>query len=202
LELDAFSSDAIPVHLITKEAIELYMEKLLPNGVLLVHTSNRHVNLVKPVLRICQVAEWKDWTDRDSEGIPRTKTGLAWVICKDDAEKGFSLAEPATNGHFGSEYVLVARKQEYLPPFEWDSKQIEAIKQDKLKPVVYSDAQIKYFEQEKLPFYKTSIRFLTPDGIINDPRQRKIADDYDYSAPPDMRVWTDDYSNILSVFRW
>src|SRR5438067_11990181 len=54
MEVDAFSSDAIPVHLITQEAIEMYMDKLTPNGVLMVHTSNRHVNLVQPVLKICE----------------------------------------------------------------------------------------------------------------------------------------------------
>src|SRR5438128_3370009 len=49
IEVDAFSSDAIPIHLITKEAIELYFSKLAPDGVLCVHTSNRHMNLVAPV---------------------------------------------------------------------------------------------------------------------------------------------------------
>lgn len=50
--VDAFSSDAIPVHLITKQAIEIYMSKLTDDGVLLVHTSNRHMDLVQPVARI------------------------------------------------------------------------------------------------------------------------------------------------------
>lgn len=47
--LDAFSSDAIPVHLITREALELYLSKLAPHGVLLVHISNRHLDL-EPLL--------------------------------------------------------------------------------------------------------------------------------------------------------
>ncbi len=50
--VDAFSSDAIPVHLITKQAIKIYMDKLTQDGVLLVHTSNRHMDLVRPVARI------------------------------------------------------------------------------------------------------------------------------------------------------
>lgn len=49
LLIDAFSSDAIPVHLLTKEAIQLYFERLNEHGVLAVHISNRHFNL-KPVL--------------------------------------------------------------------------------------------------------------------------------------------------------
>ncbi len=47
--VDAFSSDAIPLHLITREAIQLYFEKLKPHGVLAVHISNRYLDL-KPVL--------------------------------------------------------------------------------------------------------------------------------------------------------
>ena len=47
--LDAFSSDAIPVHLLTREAVELYMSRLRTDGVVAVHISNRYLNL-EPVL--------------------------------------------------------------------------------------------------------------------------------------------------------
>jgi hypothetical protein len=50
LVADAFSGDAIPVHLLTREAFALYFRHLKPNGVLAVHVSNRFVNLV-PVVR-------------------------------------------------------------------------------------------------------------------------------------------------------
>src|SRR5690606_23763464 len=46
LAIDAFSSDAIPTHLLTNEAFELYFKHLKPNGVLAVHISNRFVDLV------------------------------------------------------------------------------------------------------------------------------------------------------------
>jgi hypothetical protein len=46
---DAFSSDSIPIHLITFEAIELYFRKLAPGGLLVVHISNRYLDL-RPVL--------------------------------------------------------------------------------------------------------------------------------------------------------
>ncbi len=49
LVMDAFSSDSIPVHLLTKEAMQLYFRHLKPDGVLAVHISNRYVDL-KPVL--------------------------------------------------------------------------------------------------------------------------------------------------------
>jgi hypothetical protein len=47
--LDAFSSDAIPTHLLTREAIELYLSKLAEGGIIALHISNRHVNL-RPVI--------------------------------------------------------------------------------------------------------------------------------------------------------
>ena len=47
--LDAFSSDAIPAHLLTEEAIAGYRRKLAPGGVLAVHITNRHLDLA-PVL--------------------------------------------------------------------------------------------------------------------------------------------------------
>ena len=43
--IDAFSSDAIPIHLLTREAIRLYQEKLAPNGLIVLHLSNRYLNL-------------------------------------------------------------------------------------------------------------------------------------------------------------
>lgn len=48
--LDAFSSDAIPIHLITREALSLYLRKLAPGGAIAFHISNRHLNL-EPMLR-------------------------------------------------------------------------------------------------------------------------------------------------------
>jgi spermidine synthase len=49
LILDAFTSDAIPIHLITREAIRMYLEKLTSQGVLVLHISNRYLDL-EPIL--------------------------------------------------------------------------------------------------------------------------------------------------------
>jgi hypothetical protein len=43
--IDAFSSDAIPVHMLTAEAVRLFLDKLKPDGVVLLHTSNRYLDL-------------------------------------------------------------------------------------------------------------------------------------------------------------
>jgi hypothetical protein len=60
LVLDAFSSDSIPVHLLDAESLEVYLQQLRPDGLLAVHISNRHVDLV-PVL----------WTLADHFGLAR-----------------------------------------------------------------------------------------------------------------------------------
>ncbi len=52
LVLDAYSSDAIPLHLITKEAVQMYTERLAPDGVLVFHISNRYYDLTGPLARI------------------------------------------------------------------------------------------------------------------------------------------------------
>jgi hypothetical protein len=46
LVIDAFSSDAVPIHLLTVEAVKLYLDRLAPKGLLAIHVSNRHMNLV------------------------------------------------------------------------------------------------------------------------------------------------------------
>ena len=51
LAVDAFSGDAIPVHLLTREAFALYLRHLKPDGVLAVHTSNTYLNL-PPVVQL------------------------------------------------------------------------------------------------------------------------------------------------------
>src|SRR5206468_10501498 len=50
--LDAFSSDAIPVHLLTSEALSLYLTRLSPGGAIAFHISNRHLSLGPIVQRL------------------------------------------------------------------------------------------------------------------------------------------------------
>ncbi len=56
LAVDAFSSDAIPVHLITKEAMEVYLKHMKPDGIVAFHVSNRFLNLGPVVARIAKAA--------------------------------------------------------------------------------------------------------------------------------------------------
>ena len=56
LVLDAFSSDAVPVHLLTQEALALYANRLRPNGVIALHVSNRHLDLPALCFRLAASA--------------------------------------------------------------------------------------------------------------------------------------------------
>jgi SAM-dependent methyltransferase len=84
LVLDAFSSDAIPVHLLTKEAVELYLRKLAPDGVLLVHLSNQYLRLEAVVsaiagnLRVPGAVTWD--AHLPPETLAEGKNASKWAI--------------------------------------------------------------------------------------------------------------------------
>jgi len=187
LVVDAFSSDAIPVHLITEEAIQLYFEKLAPAGVLMVHTSNRHLELVWPVTDI--VKDLRDKGEKafrkladefgEKEAARRAETdpvmqfrNLAYRVGKDsgnryapgstkeqiygtdpsDRTRYFDpVLGPPFRGLFGSEYVMIARDEKYLPP-ETSEREL-------------------------------GLQWATPPA-------------------PHNRVWTDDFSNLVGVLRF
>jgi hypothetical protein len=80
LAVDAFSSDSIPVHLLTREAMELYFRHLKPDGILAVHISNRYLDL-QPVVAgetaaTGHVARLVDTEDDDSEDV----FGATWIL--------------------------------------------------------------------------------------------------------------------------
>lgn len=54
IALDAFSSDTIPTHLLTLEAVEGYLKRLAPGGILMFNLSNRYFTLANPLLRIAE----------------------------------------------------------------------------------------------------------------------------------------------------
>ncbi len=60
--IDAFSSDSIPVHLITDEAVKLYLSKLKDDGALLFNISNRHLDLKDPLGSIAKTNNIEAWT--------------------------------------------------------------------------------------------------------------------------------------------
>ncbi len=101
--LDAFSGDAIPVHLLTKEALEQYYRHLRTNGIIAVHVSNRHLDL-NPVVyglakhfqtRLTEVHKTRDdgWGEAASDWILLTKN-LEFLNSESIREHGQDVAVP------------------------------------------------------------------------------------------------------------
>jgi len=83
LVIDAFSGDAIPLHLLTTEAIELYKKHLAPEGILAFHVSNQYLNLVP---EIAQLAIAANMPSRVIEAAGDDSTGAyrsTWVLLTD-----------------------------------------------------------------------------------------------------------------------
>jgi len=124
--LDVFSSDAIPVHFLTREAINLYLTKLSDGGILLFHISNKYLNL-KPVL-----------------GDLAAKAGLACLV----QENRISSPAEEKAKKIGSVWAVMARQAHDLGRLSEDRR------------------------WEPLP------------------------------GRPGARLWSDDFSNVFSVFKW
>jgi hypothetical protein len=88
--VDAYSSDAIPIHLATQEAMKIYKDRLAPHGVVLMHVSNRHLELASVVVGIADANGLKSWvydedSNRDDEYIYPTSVV---VSAREEADVG------------------------------------------------------------------------------------------------------------------
>ena len=108
LILDAFSSDAIPLHLLTREALLLYLSRLAPDGIIALHISNRYFNL-EPMLGALVRQQGLHALARVDSDIPPA-----------DAAKG----------RLGSHWVMIARDPASLSPLDaasgWRPPALEA----------------------------------------------------------------------------
>ncbi len=89
LAVDAFSSDAIPVHLITREALGVYLRHMKPEGIIAFHVSNRFLNLVPVVARLAN------------------EHGAHVVLVSDKGKDG-------EDDHTTTDWVLVSRERKAL----------------------------------------------------------------------------------------
>ena len=79
LVLDVFSSDSVPVHLVTREALQIYFQRLADHGLLAIHISSRYLNL-KPILgRLAKDARVAARVCTDGAGT-RAKYPSEWVV--------------------------------------------------------------------------------------------------------------------------
>jgi hypothetical protein len=99
LLVDAFSSDSIPVHLLTVEAVRLYLERMKDDGILALHISNKYVRLEPVVAAIAKELGLVAyvWNDDDGSGLRKFgKTASSWVaLARKKEHLGERIASPA-----------------------------------------------------------------------------------------------------------
>jgi hypothetical protein len=85
LVVDAFSGDAIPLHLLTAEALALYRRNLAPGGILAFHISNQHVDLEPAIALLAQSAGMKAMRVSSLSNDDRGEFSAYWVLVSDNA---------------------------------------------------------------------------------------------------------------------
>lgn len=93
--MDAFTSDAIPVHLITREALELYAKKLKPEGVIAFNISNRFLNLMPVLASLAQDLGWSGAYRAYLANKPLEASSI-WVALFPDPQQGSHFLEAAS----------------------------------------------------------------------------------------------------------
>jgi spermidine synthase len=94
LAVDGFSSDAIPIHLLTREALQVYRRALKPDGLLLVHISNRYLDLEPVLAAAARLDGWHAAAFDYSPGMEeegRNITRSIWIAMANDEETLMTL---------------------------------------------------------------------------------------------------------------
>jgi spermidine synthase len=90
--VDAFSSDAIPIHLLTREAMAIYLKKLGPHGMVVMHVSNRHLELASVVAGIAAanglIARVSDSSDLDEAANPYKFVATVVAVARSEEDFG------------------------------------------------------------------------------------------------------------------
>ena len=97
LVIDAYSSDSVPVHLTTNEAMQLYLDRLNPGGLLVYHISNRYYEIERPLSRSAEdlgltarIQFYKGNVSQDVGDVPTT----AVLLAHDAADMGAMADDP------------------------------------------------------------------------------------------------------------
>jgi hypothetical protein len=174
LIVDAFSSDAIPMHLLTREALAVYLDNLADDGLLAFHISNRYLDLEPVLANLAGPRPEEGWK------------GLAGYIQHDE--------ERDPPGKVASTWVLLARRESTLDrlapdkrPQPWPLERGQSASREAL-------LMLSAFPDPGGRVHAQGAISLTLSEHLRGPWQR-------LKASPEVGVWTDDYSNILRVFK-
>lgn len=96
LVVDAFSGDAIPLHLLTKEALALYHRHLAPDGIIAFHISNQHVNLGPPIALLAASGGMQVRRVASPSNDARGEFSSTWMLVSDNAP---FFAQPEVAAH-------------------------------------------------------------------------------------------------------
>jgi hypothetical protein len=96
LVIDAFSGDAIPLHLLTSQALALYRQHLAPNGILAFHVSNQHVDLGPPIALLAANAGMQARRVSSLSNDARGEFNATWILVSND-EAFFAQPELAAH---------------------------------------------------------------------------------------------------------
>ncbi len=110
--LDAFSSDAVPIHLLTKEAIAIYRSRLSPDGILLFHLSNLHLDLVPFVAAACLDAQ------KPPDGQTDLSNATPMIVrVRRDLQ---TMQSQQKTGRFASTWLIATHNQAIRDAFDHD----------------------------------------------------------------------------------
>jgi len=101
LVIDAFSSDSIPTHLLTLEAFNVYQRHLAPNGIIVVHVSNRYLRLAPVVRRLADYCGMQSVLICQEGDQSRLQSANNWVLVT--RNDGFVQATPSKPLDWGSD---------------------------------------------------------------------------------------------------
>jgi hypothetical protein len=204
LMVDAFSSDAIPVHLLTREAVQMYMERLTDDGLLALHISNKYVKLEPVVAAIVaelnKTEQYKHmvarvWSD-DAEKRPG-KTASSWVILAKDNKTLGGLYSPIGDlvekyGHGQMRYIVMGA----------NIKEIDRVKE--LEKADAPKAAFVAWLKEKGDAESLLLADLVDRYGLYAPLQDVMYYEVGHVFRPvevmeGVDAWTDDYSDVLRV---
>jgi hypothetical protein len=209
--VDAFSSDAIPVHLITRQALDVYLDKLTADGLIVFHISNRYLNLAPVLYNLAQergleaVMQSDTWEEEDNPSSSQlmAKTSSSWVVLSPSKGRLNKLLE--LNDWEDERQAI---RTELLPLSQWPDNSVglaglamflrNFLDEDMCKrPARWEplEPEINWWPelvQEKKRMEQENKGSWTPEL-----EQEKIRKKLET-----VGVWTDDYSNLFSVFSW
>ena len=121
--LDAFGADAIPIHLLTREAIQLYLSKLTDHGILVFHISNRYLDLQKVLGNVANDAGLAALAQEDTSDIHAGKLPSRWIVMARAKKDLGALGSDARWTPLGSDPASRVWSDDYssiLAVFKWD----------------------------------------------------------------------------------